>query len=53
MGADPHLGVFTFLHIGAQQSVDAGLIAWSLFSVPFEYIAVYPNGELLLPGNRL
>jgi len=34
--------VLSFLHIGAEQSVDAGLIAWPLPSIPFHHIAVDP-----------
>ena len=36
------LSVLSFLHIGAEQSVDAGLIAWPLPSIPFHHIAVDP-----------
>ena len=49
----PCLAIFVFLHIGAQQGVDAGLIAWSLSSVPFENVAVHSDGKLLFSYNRL
>jgi hypothetical protein len=46
-------GVPTFLHIGAQESIDPGLIAWSLPPIPFEHIAIDSYGELPFPRYRL
>lgn len=46
-------GVAAFLHVGAQQSVDAGLISEPLRLVPFHYIGVDAQGELLLAGHGL
>ena len=42
-----------FLHISAEQSIDAGLIAWPLLLIPFQDIAIDPDGELCFPGHRL
>ena len=35
----------TLLHIGAKKSVDAGLIAGPLASVPLEHVAIYPQRQ--------
>lgn len=42
-----------FLHISAEQCVDAGLITASLLLVPFENIAIHAYGELRFLGHKL
>ena len=42
-----------FLHISTQQSVDAGLISWPLFPIPFQDIAIDPDSELRFPWDGL
>ena len=45
--------VLPLLHIGAQESIDLGLIAWPLPPIPFEHIAIDADGELPFPRHRL
>ena len=41
------------LHVSPEKGIDAGLVAWSLPPVPFDDVAIDPQGELLLPLHRL
>ena len=47
------LRVPSSLHLGAEESVDAGLIASSLAAIPFHYIVIDAQGEQLFPRHRL
>src|SRR5208282_1787924 len=42
-----------FLHVSAEQSIDARLITWALFLIPIQDIAIDSYGELRFPAHRL